>query len=72
MPSLNEIAMLQISIIIDTYLCNGCATCVEMCSDVFRLSEATGKAELISPEPEVTDAVREAIAYCPEKCIEIV
>ena len=59
------------SIIIDTYLCNGCATCVEMCPDVFRLDDLTGKAELVSIEPEVTAAVYQAAAYCPEKCIEI-
>lgn len=59
------------SIIIDTYLCNGCASCVELCPDVFRLDEMTGKAELVTPEPEITEAVFEAAAYCPEKCIEI-
>lgn len=59
------------SIFIDTYLCNGCATCVEMCPDVFRLNELTDRAELINPDQEVTEAIREAAAYCPEKCIEI-
>ena len=61
----------MISINIDTYLCNGCATCVEMCPDVFRLDEITEKAELITPDPEITDAVYQAAAFCPEKCIEI-
>ena len=59
------------TIIIDTYLCNGCATCIEMCPQVFRLDPATNKAELIDSEPEVTDDVYQAAAYCPEKCIEI-
>jgi len=58
-------------IIIDTYLCNGCATCIEICPDVFRLDDTTGKAELISPEPAITDAVYQAAAFCPEKCIEV-
>lgn len=59
------------SISIDTYLCNGCATCVEMCPDIFRLDEVTEKAELIITDPDITDAVHLAAAYCPEKCIEI-
>lgn len=59
-------------ITIDTYLCNGCGTCIEMCPEVFRLDETTGKAALVSAEPVVTDDVYQAAAYCPEKCIFIV
>lgn len=58
-------------IFVDTYRCSACMTCIEMCPDVFYLSELTGKAELIDPDQEITEAVREAAAYCPEKCIEI-
>ena len=54
---------------IDSYLCSGCATCVVLCPEVFRLSPITGKAELIDPDQPVTDPVREAAAYCPEHCI---
>ena len=42
-----------------------------MCPDVFVLNPLTEKAELISPDQEVTDPVRLAAAYCPEKCIII-
>ena len=59
------------TVLIDTYLCNGCATCVEICPAVFRLDEVSGKAQLIVPEPEITAALYQAAAYCPEKCIEI-
>ncbi|HHB74960.1 MAG TPA: ferredoxin [Desulfobulbus sp.] len=59
-------------IIIDTYLCSGCATCVELCPQVFRLDPVSEKAELISLQPEVTDEVYQAAAFCPEKCIEII
>ena len=59
-------------IIIDTYRCNSCGTCIEMCPDVFCLDEATGKATLVNVDPDVTDEVYQAAAYCPEKCIEIV
>jgi len=58
-------------IIVDTYLCNGCGTCIEMCPDVFCWDEASGKATLVTAEPVVTDEVYLAAAYCPEKCIEI-
>ncbi len=58
------------TIIIDTYLCSGCGTCVELCPEVFRLDDMTGKAALVIVDPQITDAVYEAAAYCPEKCIE--
>ncbi|MCI5124216.1 MAG: ferredoxin [Candidatus Electrothrix sp. AR5] len=61
--------MAEISI--DTYQCSGCETCVEMCPDVFRMDEATEKAALVDTSPPITDAVRQAAAFCPEKCIEI-
>ncbi len=57
-------------IIIDTYLCSGCGTCVELSPEVFRLGDMTGKAELVTVDPQITEAVYEAAAYCPEKCIE--
>ena len=62
----------MVEIIIDTYLCSGCATCVEMCPEVFRLDEILEKAELMGTSPEISDAVYQAAAYCPEKCITIV
>jgi ferredoxin len=60
------------TIVIDSYRCSGCATCTEMCPEVFVLNPFTEKAELISSDQEVTDAVRQAAAFCPEKCIVIV
>jgi ferredoxin len=57
------------AIIIDSYRCSGCATCCEMCPDVFVLNRLTGKAELIDPDQKVTEAIRQATAFCPEKCI---
>jgi ferredoxin len=58
-------------IIIDSYRCSGCGTCVEMCPEVFRLDSLTEKAELVAAAPAVTDAVYQAAAFCPEKCIQI-
>ena len=59
------------AIFIDSYRCSGCATCIAMCPDVFVLNPLTEKAELISPDQEVTESVRQAAAFCPEKCIII-
>ncbi len=58
-------------IIIDSYLCSGCGTCVEMCPEVFRLNSLTEKAELVAAVTTVTDAAHQAAAFCPEKCIQI-
>lgn len=57
------------AIIIDSYLCNGCGTCAEMCPEVFVLDPLTGKAELLDPDQQITEAIRQAAAFCPEKCI---
>lgn len=43
-----------------------------MCPDVFILNPLTGKAELLLPDQEVTDEIRQAAAFCPEKCILII
>ena len=59
-------------IVIDTFLCNGCGSCVELCPAVFRLNESTEEAELVTVDPEITDDVKQAAAYCPAQCIEVV
>lgn len=58
-------------IIIDSYQCSGCGTCVEMCPDVFQMDSMTEKAELLTASPVITDAVHQAAAFCPEKCIKV-
>jgi ferredoxin len=42
-----------------------------MCPDVFTLNPLTGKAELIDPDQRPDEAIRQAAAFCPEKCILI-
>jgi ferredoxin len=58
-------------IIIDTYRCSGCATCVELCPEVFRMDSFGEKAELVAAAMPITDAVYQAAAFCPEKCITL-
>lgn len=60
------------TLLIDSYRCNGCATCCEMCPDVFILNPLTGRAELLLTDQEVTEEIRQAAAFCPEKCILII
>jgi len=57
---------------IDTYLCSGCATCVEIYPEYFRLDSLEEKAEIKDPHPILTDTLYQAASYCPEKCIEII
>jgi ferredoxin len=58
-------------IIIDSYQCSGCGTCVEMCPEIFRVDSITEKAALVALNPTITDAVHQAAAFCPEKCIAV-
>ncbi|MBV5305196.1 MAG: ferredoxin, partial [Desulfobulbaceae bacterium] len=37
------------TISLDTYECNGCGSCVEICPDIFKMDEAGEKAEVICP-----------------------
>jgi ferredoxin len=59
------------SILIDTYLCNACGTCVAVCPEIYRISEITGKAETVPEVPAISEAVYRAAAFCPEQCIAI-
>ena len=59
------------TIIIDSYECNGCGSCVEVCPEVFAMDDDGEKAVLTEADPKVTDKVEEAAAYCPQKCIEL-
>lgn len=57
------------SISIDTYECNGCGSCVEVCPESFRMDESGEKVELIDPDGAITPRIEKAAAYCPAKCI---
>ena len=58
------------SIVIDVYECNGCASCVEICPEVFAMNDEGDKAVLLDSAAEVTEKVEEAAAYCAQKCID--
>lgn len=44
---------------------------MEICPEVFELDALTEKATLTALEQVITDAVLQAVSFCPEKCIEI-
>mgnify|MGYP005847623191 CR=1 FL=1 len=54
---------------IDTEECIGCASCVEICPEVFELDESEEKAKVIKPEGGPEDLIQEAIDTCPVSCI---
>ncbi len=58
-------------VVVDTYRCNSCETCVEICPEVFRMNETLEKAEPREDRVECSDSLHLAAAMCPEKCIEI-
>lgn len=59
------------TISLDTYECNGCGSCVEICPDIFKMDEAGEKAEVIRPDAAITARIEEAAAYCAAKCISL-
>jgi ferredoxin len=59
------------TIFLDTYECNGCGSCVEICPDIFRMDGTGEKAEVIRPDAEITARIEEAAAYCAAKCISL-
>ncbi len=54
---------------IDEDECIGCASCEEICPEVFRLNEETEKTEVILPEGGPEDLIEDAMETCPVECI---
>ncbi|MEW5944878.1 MAG: ferredoxin [bacterium] len=53
---------------VDPDLCTGCATCVELCPDVFELNESE-IAVVKNPKGAAVDEIQEAIDNCPTEAI---
>lgn len=56
---------------LDTYACNGCAGCAELCPEVFRMDETGDKAELLEGCVPLTPGLAEAVKMCAQQCIEL-
>ncbi|MFC1524271.1 ferredoxin [Thermodesulfobacteriota bacterium] len=62
---------MPVSITIDFIRCNSCGSCVEICPEVFRISEATERAEVLVDSWEKTPPLENAVSLCPTDCIEL-
>ena len=56
---------------VDSYRCNGCETCVSLCPELFRVNEASGKAEAINDSAPCSEELDRAASSCPVDCIEV-
>jgi ferredoxin len=56
------------AIVIDHDECMGCESCVEICPEVFEMSDDGEKANVIDPE-SAAECIEEAIDSCPAECI---
>ena len=56
--------------VVDEDLCEGCASCEEMCPEVFKV-EDDGKAHVVGPDKCDTCNCQEAADVCPVQAITI-
>lgn len=67
MVSMEHICLINV----DSYRCNGCESCVSLCPELFRINDASGKAEAINDSAPCSEQLNRAAATCPVDCIEI-
>lgn len=58
-------------ITIDTYQCNGCGSCAELCPTVFHMDEVSGRAEARTETVPMSHDLQQAASFCPCDCIEL-
>jgi len=58
-------------ITVDTYECNGCESCVSLLPELFRMNEASGKAETVRETAPCSAELDRTAATCPVGCIDI-
>lgn len=59
----------MVQVTLDTYECNGCGGCVELCPELFRMDEAGEKAKLLTQHAPLSPALTEAIKMCARQCL---
>lgn len=57
---------------VDSYRCNACGGCVELCPEHFVMDDADGTAREIHSRAKRRRDLEEAAAFCPRKCIELI
>jgi ferredoxin len=55
---------------IDEETCEGCATCQELCPEVFEVGD-DGKAHIIGPDKLNTCNIEEAVEMCPTQSLKL-
>ena len=58
-------------ITVDSYECNSCESCVSLLPELFRMSEASGKAEPTQETAPCSEELDRTAATCPVSCIDI-
>lgn len=49
--------------------CRDCDSCLELCPEVFRRNEQTGRIEVLDLSEYPEERIHEAISMCPDNCI---
>ncbi len=58
-------------VVLNEECCVGCGSCMEICPEVFQMSEDGEKALVIAPDKWDRERVQDAIDTCPNECISI-
>ncbi|MBT9131829.1 ferredoxin [candidate division NPL-UPA2 bacterium Unc8] len=58
-------------VIIDNDLCTGCEMCVDICPEVFEMSNDVALVKADTVPEEAVDSCREATEGCPTEAISI-
>jgi ferredoxin len=66
---IKEKIIMNKQVVIDTYECTGCESCVELCPEIFEFDDENEKAVVILPEGGDENCIEEAISTCPVECI---
>lgn len=56
---------------LDSYECNGCGGCADLCPEVFRMDETGDKAELLDGCVPLSPELEEAVKMCAQQCLEL-
>jgi len=57
--------------VVDPDLCTACELCVDICSDVFEMSDDVAVVKVDTVPADLEDDVREAAESCPAEAISI-
>ncbi|ADH86952.1 ferredoxin [Desulfurivibrio alkaliphilus] len=64
------LAAKPVKVLLDTYECNGCGGCAELCPDIFRMDETGDKARLLVADClPLTPELAEVVKLCAQQCI---